>query len=75
VDLSNGLTEEEAKKITEAAFIQTMGEEVLHRLDAITYDNKQITAHYLGTDENNMGHVFDLNADLSALQITITYCR
>jgi len=75
VDLSNGLTEEEAKKIAEAAFIQTMGEEVLRRLDTITYDDEQITAHYTwGIDENDMGHVFDLNADLSALQITITHC-
>lgn len=76
VDLSNGLTEEEAKKIAEAAFIQTMGEKVLHRLDTITYDDQQITAHYTwGIDENDMGHIFDLNADLSALQITITHCR
>jgi hypothetical protein len=75
VDLSNGLTEEEAKKIAEAAFIQTMGEEVLRRLDTITYDDEQITAHYTwGIDENDMGHVFDLNADLSTLQITITHC-
>lgn len=76
VDLSNGLTEEEAKKVAEAAFIQTMGEEVLRRLDTITYDDEQITAHYTwGIDENDMGHVFDLNADLCALQITITHCR
>ena len=76
VDLSNGLTEEEAKKVAEAAFIQTMGEEVLRRLDTITYDDEQITAHYTwGIDETDMGHVFDLNADLSALQITITHCR
>jgi hypothetical protein len=76
VDLSNSLTEEEAKKVAEAAFIQTMGEEVLRRLDTITYDDEQIAAHYTwGIDENDMGHVFDLNADLCALQITITHCR
>ncbi len=75
VDLSNGLTEEEAKKVAEAAFIQTMGEEVLHRLDTITYDDQQITAHYTwGIDETDMGHVFDLDADLSVLQITIMHC-
>jgi len=37
VDLSNGLTEEETKKIAEAAFIQTMGEK-LHRLDTLIFE-------------------------------------
>ena len=76
VDLSNGLTEEEATKIAEAAFARTMGEEVLRRLDTLTYDDEQITAHYTwGVDENDMGHIFDLNANLATLQITINHCR
>ena len=76
VNLRNGCTEEEAKRIPEAAFRRTMGEEVLRRLDALIYDEEQITAHYTwGIDENDMGHVFDLHADLAALQIIITHCR
>jgi hypothetical protein len=75
VDLSNGLSEEEAKKIVEASFIRTMGAKV-HRLDTITFDDKQITAHYIwGYDENDMGHIFDLEADLTTLKITIDHCR
>jgi len=74
VDLNNGLTEEEAKKIAETAFTRTMGEK-LHRLDNIVYDGEQITAHYTwGYDENDMGHIFDLTADLTILKITIDHC-
>lgn len=52
-----------------------MGEEVLRRLDTITYDDEQISAHYTwGINETDMGHIFDLDADLSARQITITHC-
>lgn len=76
IDINNGLTEEEATSIAEATFIQTMGETVMHRLDILTFDDQQINAHYTwGYNENDMGHIFDLNADLQSLQITITHCR
>jgi hypothetical protein len=75
VDLSNGLTEEETKKIAEVAFIQTIGEK-LHRLDTLIFDDNKITAHYTwGYDENDMGHIFDLTANLTTLKITINHCR
>jgi hypothetical protein len=75
VDLSNGLSEEEAIKVTEAAFIQTMGAK-LHQLDRLTYDDKQIIAHYIwGYDETDMVHIFDFEADLTTLKITIDHCR
>ncbi|MFC1487439.1 protease complex subunit PrcB family protein [Thermoproteota archaeon] len=75
VDLTNGLTEDEAKKIAEAAFVRTL-EGKLHRLDSITYDNQQIVAHYTwGYDENDMGHIFDITAEITKLQITIVHCR
>ncbi len=75
VDLSNGLSEEEAKKIAEAAFIQRMGEK-LHRLDTLIFDDNKITAHYTwGYNERDMGHIFDLTADLTTLKITINHCR
>ena len=75
MDLSKGLTEEEAKKIAETAFIQTMGEK-LHRLDTLIFDDNNITGHYTwGYDENDLGHIFDLTADLTTLKITINHCR
>ena len=75
VDLINGLTEDEAKNIAEAAFVRTL-EGKLHRLDGITYDNQQIVAHYTwGYDENDMGHIFDITAEITKLQITIVHCR
>ena len=75
VDLTNGLTEDEAKMIAEAAFVRTL-EGKLHRLDSITYDNQQIVAHYTwGYDENDMGHIFDITAEITKLQITIVHCR
>ena len=75
VDISDGLTEKEAELIAEATFIQVMGEEVTHRLDTLTFDDTQIEAHYTwGHDENDMGHVFDMTADLTTLQITVSHC-
>lgn len=74
VDINNGLTEGEAKKITETAFIQTLGEK-LHRLDNLTYDDEQITAQYTwGYNENDMGHIFVVVADLKTLKLTIDHC-
>ena len=76
VDLTTPLTKEEARKIAEATFIRTMGEKVLRRLDTLICQNHQIIAHYTwGYDENDMGHIFDLIADLATLQITVTHCR
>jgi hypothetical protein len=74
VDLNDGLPEEEAKEIAEAAFTRTMGER-LHRLDNMAYDGEHITAHYSwGYGENDMGHIFDLSVDLTTLKITIDHC-
>ena len=75
VDISDGVTEEEAEQIAEATFIQVMGEEVLHQLDTLTFNDTQIKAHYTwGVDKNDMGHVFDMTADLTTLLITATHC-
>lgn len=75
VDISNGLTKEEAERIAEATFIEVMGERVMHRLDTLPFNDTQIKAHYTwGVDENDMGHVFDMTADLTTLQITVTHC-
>ncbi|NIU38488.1 hypothetical protein GWN65_00515, partial [Candidatus Bathyarchaeota archaeon] len=45
-----------------------MGEYVTHRLDTLTFDDTQIEAHYTwGHSEIDMGHVFDMTADLTTL--------
>jgi hypothetical protein len=79
VDICNGLTRAEAERIVEATFIEVMGKswgEVMHRLDTLTFNDTQITAHYTwGLDKNDMGHIFDMTADLTTLLITVTHCR
>ena len=75
VDINDGLTGEEAEQIAEATFIEVMGEEVSYQLDTLTFDDTKIEAHYTwGLDENDMGHVFDMTADLTALVITVEHC-
>ncbi len=75
VNLTNGLTEDEAELIVGTTFIMVMGDYVTDRLDSLIFDDAQITAHYTwGCDENGMGHVFDMTADLTTLQITVSHC-
>jgi hypothetical protein len=75
VDVSDGLTLGEAELIVGTAFILVMGDYVTHRLDTLAFDDTQIEAHYAwGHDESDMGHVFDLTADLIALQIVVSHC-
>jgi hypothetical protein len=78
VDLCNGVTREDAEQIAEATFIEVMRSwgDVLYRLDTLTCNDTRIIAHYTwGLDENDMGHVFDLTADLTTFLITVTHCR
>jgi hypothetical protein len=76
LDLTNKITEGEAEKITEAAFVQSMGKQTLHELNTLTVNGTTIIAHYTwGIDENDMGHVFHVTVDLSNQTITITHCR
>jgi len=75
VNISDGLTEKEAELIVGTTFILVMGDYVTDRLDTLIFDDTQITAHYAwGHDENDMGHVFDMTADLTTLQITVSHC-
>ncbi len=79
VDLSDGLTREEAEQIAEATFTEVLESswgDVMRRLDILTCNETYITAHYTwGLDDNDMGHVFDMTADLTTLRITVTHCR
>jgi hypothetical protein len=75
VNLTDGLTENEAELIVGTTFILVMGDYVTDRLDSLVFDDAQITAHYTwGYDENDMGHVFDMAVDLTTLQITVNHC-
>ncbi len=75
IDISDGLTEIEAKIIAELTFIQVMEQNVMHQLDTLTFNETQITANYIwGYDENDMGHVFSMDLDLTTLQITVSHC-
>jgi len=75
VNTSDGLTEKEAELIVGTTFIHVKGDYVTHRLDTLTFDNTQIEAHYTwGHDENDMGHIFDVTADLTTLLITVEHC-
>ena len=75
VNISDGLTEKEAELIVGTTFIRVKGDYVTHRLDTLTFDDAKIEAHYTwGVDKNDTGHVFDVTADLTTLQITVTHC-
>lgn len=75
VNISDGLTEEEAVLITGTTFIQVKGEYVWRRLEILTFDDTGIEAHYVwGCDEGDLGHVFDVTVDLAALQIAVDHC-
>jgi len=75
VNISDGLTEKEAELTAGTTFIQVKGEYVWRRLDALTFDDTQIKAHYTwGYDETDLGHVYDMTADLTTLQITVDHC-
>ncbi len=75
IDISDGLTEVEANLIAELTFIQVMEQNVMHQLDTLTFNDTQITANYIwGYDENDMGHVFSMDVDLTTLRITVSHC-
>ena len=76
VDISSDVTREKAELIANSTFIHVKGEKTLYRLDDLTFDNNQITARLTwGINTNDIGHIFELTADLSTLQITVMHCR
>ena len=75
VNISDGLTEKEAELIAGTTFIHVKGEYVWRRLDTLTFDDTQIKAHYAwGHDETDLGHIYDMTADLTTLQIIVDHC-
>ena len=75
VNLSDGLTEKEAELIAGITFIHVKGEYVWRRLDTLTFDDTQIQANYIwGCSKTDLGHIYNMTADLTTLQITVDHC-
>lgn len=75
VNINDGVTQQEAELIAGTTFIHVKGESVWRRLETLTFDNTQIKAHYAwGLDEADLGHIFDMTADLTTLQIVVDHC-
>jgi len=75
VNISDGLTEKEAELIAGTTFIEVKGEYVWRRLDTLTFDDTQMRAHYTwGYDKTDLGHVYDMTANLTTLQIIVDHC-
>jgi len=75
VDLSFGVTREKAREIADATFIHVKGEKTLFRLDDLIFNDKQIFSRYTwGVNEEDTGHIFELEADLMTRQITVNHC-
>lgn len=75
VNISDGVTHQEAELIAGTMFIYVKGESVWRRLETLTFDDTQIKAHYAwGLNEADLGHIYDMTADLTTLQITVDHC-
>jgi hypothetical protein len=75
VNISDGVSYQEAELIAGTTFIYVKGESVWRRLETLTFDDTQIKAHYAwGLNEADLGHVYDMTADLTTLQIVVNHC-
>jgi len=75
VDITDGVTEEEAREIAETTFLTVMGN-TTHRLDSLVVEGQLIKVHFTwGVNEEDLGHIFDMTVDLTALIIIVTHCR
>ena len=75
VNISDGVTQQEAELIAGTTFIYVKGESVWRRLETLTFDDTQIKAHYAwGLNEADLGHIYDMTADLTTLQIVVNHC-
>jgi len=75
VDITDGVTEEEAQEIAETTFLTVMGN-TTHRLDSLIIGEQLIKAHFTwGVNEQDLGHIFDMTVDLTSLTIIVTHCK
>ncbi|MEM2906293.1 MAG: hypothetical protein QW057_00465 [Candidatus Bathyarchaeia archaeon] len=76
VDVTDGVTGEEARLIVEATFTAMMGDTVIRRLDNLTRDGDLLKAHFTwGYSTEGLGHWFEATVDLNARNIVVTRCR
>ncbi len=75
VDITDGVTEEEAQEIAETTFLTVMGN-AAYRLDSLVIEGQLIETHFTwGVNEEGLGHIFDMTVDLASLTITVMHCR
>jgi len=75
VDVTDGVTEEEAREIAETTFLTVMGN-TTHRLDSLIAEGQLIKAHFTwGVNEEDLGHIFDMTVNLTSLTIIVTHCK
>ena len=75
VDITDGVSEEEAQEIAETTFLTVMGN-TTHRLDSLVIEGQLIKAHFTwGVNEQDLGHMFDMTVDLTSLTIIVTHCK
>jgi len=76
LDPASETTTEGQTLIAETIFKQVMGERVMRSLDSLTFEGTTLKAHYTwGINEADMGHVYDMVADLSSQKATVDHCR
>lgn len=75
VDVTDGVSEEEAQEIAQTTFLTVMGN-TTHRLDSLTTEGQLIKAHFTwGVNQEDLGHIFDMTVDLTTLTIIVTHCK
>jgi len=75
VDISDGVSEEEAREIAETTFLTVMGN-TAHRLDSLIVEGQLIKAYFTwGVNEEDLGHIFDMAVELTSLTIIVTHCK
>jgi len=75
VDITDGVSEEEAREIAETTFLTVMGNRI-HRLDSLVIEGQLLKAHFTwGVNEQDLGHIFDMTVDLTSLTIIVTHCK
>lgn len=76
VDITDGVTEPEARLIVETTFTAVLGENVIRTLDNLTREGNLIQAHFSwGYSLQDLGHFCDMTVDLAAQSILVTHCR
>ena len=72
----NGIDSDEATKIADAIFEFVMGQKVVGVLESLDTTLGFVAAHYVwGYNTEDLGHVFDMKANLWTENIEVTHCK